>query len=232
MRRRRNRSTWFPILGFEVAESTFTTVDIRELSVNNNGVPSVTVTTIINDIDRGSQNTITGFSLRDQVEGQTCIIDRIVGKIVIERDALVVVPDEIATIIACAAIAVLPTDDDGLGNPALTTADLDPLNPNNSANPWLWRRTWILGASGSDQVGGRGELPPHNLFGSVAEGSHVDTKGTHRAIRREERIFLIYSLQAAFPSNESVPLVNSVRAYADLRVVGRMTKARNKGSFK
>lgn len=234
MRRRRNRSTWFPILGFEASAGTFTTVDIRELNVQGNGDHTVTVVPIIQDIDQGTvdpSTTLVKSSLRDIVEGQTCIIDRIVGKIVVERDFRAEAATDPAVVICCAAIAVIPSQGSGEGDPAISTSELDPLNPGNSSNPWLWRRTWVLGTQDSTQVGGQNGLPPHNYSGSVAEGSHIDTKGSKRAIRREERIFLIYSLHAAFPDVEATTIVNGVRAYADLRVVGRMVKARNRGAF-
>jgi len=237
-RHRRNRATWFPVLGFEGSiGNPLTTVDARQLTVNADGTTNVTVVPIIPDIDTNVDESQTGGggivrSLRDYVEGQSCIIERVVGNIQIAGPRTGNTSTTAAFAVA-AAIAVVPTVDDGTGNPAVSTADLDPLNANNIAQPWLWRRVWNLGFStGTAAVGSNADLPGNNLFGSLAEGSKIDTKGTKRAIRREERIFLIYSTLALFPDGTNQPIINGVFAMTDLRVIGRMVRARNRSNFK
>jgi len=239
-RKRRNRATWFPILGFNnnAPNTPQITVDLRTTSVSSDGTENALFIPIIPDIDIPAEQAqevggIVRTTLRDYVEGQTCIIERIVGNIIHE-----LVPSflkaTVERIIVCSAIAVFPTLDDGSGNPALSAPELDPLFADNSANPWLWRRVWVLGdekgtSSGLNPTAGSG-LPTNNLYGSVAEGSKIDTKGTRRAIRREERLFLVHSFMNTSPNTEGESRV--INSFADLRVIGRMVKAHNRSSFK
>lgn len=238
MRRRRNRSTWFPTLGFsnEAPNQELTTVDVRQLSVDESGAPLVTFIPIIPDLDVPPDQLQVGgagqvqTSLRDYVEGQSCIIERVVGNIQVMGPKVAGNPNTIAAYVVCAAIAVFPTDNDG--NPALSVPELNPLASDNSAQPWYWRRVWALGGNeGSTNVGSGIAYPTNNIFGSVAEGTKVDTKGVKRAIRREERIFLVYATQALFPDDEAIGLLNLIHVTADLRVLGRMVKARNRSQF-
>lgn len=237
-RRRRNRSTWFPILGFDTGVAAnvngLSTVDFRAFAVPATGAATVVPVPLIPDIDVPAEQAQSNAgkvetTLRDYVEGQSCIIDRIVGNLQIG-----IVPSAAKTssetIICCAAIAVLPVEDDATGvNLALSIEDIDPLRADNSAQPWLWRRVWVLGDE--KQAGNEGHFfPQNNLFGSVAEASKIDTKGTKRAIRREQRIFMVYSFLNANPNIEGES--RTVACSLDVRVLGRMTRAHNRSTFK
>lgn len=243
-RRRRNRATWFPVLGFETLAAAgvngLSTVDVRETPVDPNGSPNVLIIPIIPDIDVPPEQSQTAggnveTTLRDFVEGQSCIIERVVGNIVQEIRPAGNIASTTETIAVCAALAVIPTADNVPGQPAISAAELDPLRSDNSAQPWLWRRVWILGDQPNPSGSGAGangtNLPGNNLYGSVAEGTKIDTKGTKRAIQREQRLFLIYSFLNMFPNAETGEF-RTVRSFADLRVIGSMRKAHNRSSFK
>jgi len=237
MRKRRNRATWFPVLGFEnQAGQGLSTVDIRSFNVDPLGGPNVLAIPIIPDIDipveagQGAAGGAPIRSLRDIVEGQSCLLERVVGNIIWEVAQSTAQNLNSNSAIVCSALAVLPTADDGSGDPVITSDEFDPLRADNSANPWLWRRVWALGNVIPAVQGEATGLPTNNLYGSLAEGSKIDTKGTKRMIRREERIFLIHSVLQPFPGNEASLVV--ARVYADLRVIGTMMKARNRSNFK
>jgi len=242
-RRRRNRATWFPVLGFANGggdDSSLSTVDVRNVEVSNQGGPNVLAIPIIPDIDinpdtgqldAGGSVTRT---LRDFVEGQSCLIERIVGTIQAEMVGGGTDNTTSHRVIVCAAIAVLPTSDSSPGDPAIPATEFNPLSSENSAQPWMWRRVWVLGNPGAGTggpVGGAG-LPQNNNFGSLAEGCKIDTKGTRRVIRREERIFLIYSFLDPFPANGGDVVNQLVNMYADVRVIGGMRHAKNRSQFK
>lgn len=238
-RRRRNRATWFPVLGFQNGGSDdqgLVTVDTRVFTIAPTGGTNVLAVPIIPDIDipveagQGIQDGVPVRTLRDIVQGQSCLVERIVGNIQweIEQSSAAGIASNRA--IVCSAVAVLPTVDDGSGDPDLTADEFDPLRANNSAQPWLWRRVWVLGNSAAVIANGSSGLPSNNTFGSLAEGSKIDTKGTKRMIRREERIFLIHSVLQPFPSNEGTAIF--ARVYADVRVIGQMRAARNVSAFK
>lgn len=232
MRRRRNRATWFPVLGVGDPGAQVT-YDLRNFDFS--AQPNVQAIPLIPDATPYVDTSIAGdHSLRDIVEGQTCLIERIVGKIVWGVDQFVPPGEPTPTTpnvgIFCTAFAVLPTDD--AGSPAIPSDEYDPLLANNSAQPWLWRRTWVLAnnqiAGLSD--GGFNHPASNEFFASRDDGPHIDTKGTKRAIRREERIFMIHSTRSA--DNEVWDFNGASQVIADLRVLGMMVKAKNRSSFK
>lgn len=233
-RRHRNRATWFPVLGFENALGVQVTLDTRSSAVSPDGTTNVIVVPLIPDIDVPVEQAQINAgrvetSLRDFVEGQSCIIERIVGTVqhVIEPSSLKETSEVVA---CCTAFAVIPCVDDGTGNPALSTTELDPWNPDNSSNPWIWRRSWILGDEFEPGQNGT-NLPTSNVFGSGLDGPHIDTKGSKRRIMREQRIFMIHSFFNPFPAGgEGENRV--IRSFADVRVIGRMVKATNRSAFK
>lgn len=237
-RRRKNRSTWFPVLGTEGEEgkplnSVYTLNQTVELAYDI----AMEVTPLIPDYTNDPSTTGADVdTLRDFVEGQTCIIDRIVGKIAVGLNQL---PgsgsgfNTAACVVACAAIAVLPVDDDGIAITTATGEQINPLAAENLDKPWMWRRTWTLTnrlATGSGIQQYNYGFPTSNCeYGSVMDGPHIDTKGVKRAIQRNQRIFLILANQDKTPGepNENTEL----RWVVDLRVLGRMQKARNKSLF-
>lgn len=235
-KRRRNRSTWFPILGFDttLAEAAgLSTVDIRDMVVNVDGNPNIVIIPIIPDVDVPPEQSQAGgggqvgTTLRDFVEGQSCTIDRIVGTIQAGYNTIST-SGEVTQGILGVGIAVVPTADDGTGNPAVNANELDPLRADNSAQPWMWRRVWVLETPSSSFFQSR--FPTNNAsFSDMRSGPHIDTKGTRRVIRREERIFLIYSTQALVTGFTTA---GSIRVAADLRVLGHMTRAKNRSQFK
>ena len=242
MRRRRGtRSRWFPILGFDTTGAGavgLSTVDVRDLTVNADGTPNIIIVPIIPDIDvpveqpQGIGGEVR-TTLRDYVEGQSCIIDRIVGTIQVAYAQFTAAEGTPEAIVA-AGIAVVPVGDDGQGNPAVSAFELDPLRADNSAQPWLWRRVWVLGNK-SSELGATAVFtgyPENNALGDIRSGPHIDTKGTKRAIRREERIFLIYSTQPVHPNNSGEAISGTATACADLRVLGKMVRAKNRSAFK
>lgn len=233
--RRRNRATWFPILGVGDPESQIT-VDTRLYNTPGTAAysPNVEAIPIIPDATALVDSTATGdFTLRDYVEGQTCIIERIVGKIVWSMASYDPGTDSTPnTAICCTAFAVLPVDATGI--PALPSSDFDPFLANNSAQPWLWRRTWVLANNQAIAPGVIAQFndPASNeFFASRDDGPHIDTKGTKRAIRREERLFQINATSAIITSS-GTDLSAQLRCVSDLRVIGRMVKATNRSTFK
>lgn len=237
MRRyRKNRSTWFPIIPFEEPDGTGggigRTDDKRELTVwTNPGIRDcIAIPLIPNEsFETGPANSTE--TLRDFVEGQTCIIERIVGKIVWSMQQITDGGYTPRLALCCTAFAVLPVDGDG--NPDIGSDEWDPLLAKNAHQPWLWRRTWLLANTLAWAASNQGYPAPHcnEFFASRDDGPHIDTKGTKRAIRREQRIFMIHSVLNADPAadegDNGLTYVN-----ADVRVLGRMTRARNRSNFK
>jgi len=241
MRKRRNRSTWFPVLGFindpEGANEN-TTWDYRPLNVNADGSSNVFALPLIPDETRDpADETFAGdYTLRDYVEGQTCIIDRIVGKIVWNA---VQTNDQSPNdpwnqIICCSAIAVLPVGEDST-TPEVASTEWNPLHATNADKPFLWRRTWVLGNNSARTDLARDVNPASNeAFGSVLDGPHIDTKGSRRAIRKNERLFVIHAVMgiSSYTGLPHASAQGAVSVIGDFRVLGRLTRSKNKSLFK
>jgi len=99
-----------------------------------------------------------------------------------------------------------------------TTGDTQgPGRLTNYSDPWVWRRSWILGNNlATDSVQ---ELPESNMeYGSVADGPHVDQK-TARVVSAEERLFLNVSSTLLQNGGE---LTTSTFVTTDLRILASM----------
>lgn len=233
MRRRRQKSTWFPVLGTDAGEGNpLSSVYSLTQLVDLNYQTTFEVTPLIPDYTEDPSTSTSEQTLRDFVEGQTCIIDRIVGKIFVNVGQVAGSGAGFTTpnlIIAAAGIAVLPVDDAGV---AITTGageEINPLYAENLDKPWYWRRTWLLGNQASFPPSSPYYAPQNNLGLSVADGPHIDTKGVKRAIQRNQRIFLILANRDASPGEPNE--VTDLRWNVDLRVLGRMRKAKNRSVF-
>lgn len=226
-RKRRNRSTWFPVLptnvtvGETVENTTWTnyddTIDVATL------FSSVSATPITLDFTELPSAASAGQSLRDTVEGQSFLLDRIVGSVFCTRfDTTNTQP-----CLAAAAIAVFPANDNGGAD--LSNSEGNPFNADNAQQPWLWRRVWRLEAATVSGADGRPAIRTNIQYGSVKEGTHIDTKGSKRMIRREQRLFFVTALSAF------VPVVGNsigVEWTYDVRLIGKMVRQVNRSTFK
>lgn len=99
---------------------------------------------------------------------------------------------------------------------------VDPGLIENGMDPWIWRRTWLLGDNTNIPVGEI--LMPSTNFGQdypggIAEGPHVDQK-TARIVGPEERLFL--DLTATVVVQGDLGSVNQLFVVTDLRVLASM----------
>lgn len=126
--------------------------------------------------------------------------------------------------------------DDGTPLKAPDVTSYDPATVGSNRDPWIWRRSWLIGNGQTIQAGaGSGQLveshglrglPAHNVqYGSVLDGPHVDAK-TNRIIGPEERLFLCLSIQGICITAEQ----NQVQCYwlLDYRLLGSTMKATNR----
>jgi len=95
----------------------------------------------------------------------------------------------------------------------------------NQMDPWIWRRTWLLGDRGDVQgiTATQDAGPPRNYAdaypGGIAEGPHVDQK-TARIVGPEERLFLDVSA-TVFAQNNGATQATIGVAF-ELRVLASM----------
>lgn len=235
-RRRTNRATWFPSLpwnsggegGLIGHDASF---DAYILGALPNGAPNCIAIPWLPDItfDPSDNSIAEGSTLRDFVEGQTCIIERVVGKI--QWQTRQEVADTNDTAVCCSAIAILPVNNDAgnQGSPELPSTEWDPLAAANMHKPYLWRRTWVLANNATTRAPFYSAPASNAFFASRDDGPHVDTKGTKRAIRRGERLWVLHSVRQLSDGENEFGTFHEV--VSDLRFIGRMVKSKNKGQF-
>lgn len=234
-RRRRSRATWFPIvptLYGEEGDQEFTFWEdtaqiagepgsIASWSGESRGIQALTFDQTLQPTDFAGNTT-----LRDMVQGQDWVCERVVGKV---WGNVTQSPEAgVRRLILCAALAVLPVNDDG--SQSLIPAESDPLNADNSQQPWLWRRTWTLFNNDLLNSPFTGPTGIGNIAGGNADAGHLDTKGVKRRIRRDQRLFIVYSAVTLDGSNAGDP--GDIIFGYDLRLVGGMRNAKNQSTFK
>jgi len=112
--------------------------------------------------------------------------------------------------------------------------EIDPAAIDNSMDPWIWRRSWLLSNYTADSVGTAvpGTRAQQSLYahagggtnygraypGGNSEGPHVDQK-TARIVGPEERLFLDVSATPILTSSvdTSLVIIYDVRVLASMR---------------
>jgi len=122
------------------------------------------------------------------------------------------------------------------------TFNYGPSHSSNISEPWVWRRSWILGRSTvapsvvAPNALVEGAFPSSNTFGYNApnEGTHIDAK-VGRRIRKEERLW--FSIQAhPISMRESLnapdtEFVCQVGGYLDIRILGTIVRNSKRSVF-
>jgi len=235
-RRRRPLVQWLPVFGDGGNETNEQAIGIRtEIQLSGNPaetrVDAVGLTFDYTDSAETAQAAgDDNRTLRDLVSGSAYRLRRIVGKIFAawynnSGDSLANRPDAIDY--ACGFI-VVKTDDNG--NPYTDFEEVHPLSQDSADDPWIWRRRWFFGTlKQGDTPGGNpdkawgGSFPSSTaLYGSVADGPHIDQK-TARVIGRQERLFFVQAARsfATFGAGTfSQP--GGLITYLDYRLLGSL----------
>jgi hypothetical protein len=107
-------------------------------------------------------------------------------------------------------------------------SNYSPLHGDAIREPWMWRRTWVLGGPFVPAEGLSGNPSTNTFYGSVADGPHIDVKSVRR-IRGDERLW--FAISTASIVAGSTQLSASLRGYLDLRILGALRKPQNRGAF-
>lgn len=243
-RRRKRRYNWFPVLPTTTGEGSSGATYFEVIGEQAGPLPAFSTFSPVYVPLLGDQtatwgaNNDAGASLRDRVEGQEYVIERIVGKVWVERvQGGNETSESQARTIHAIGIGVMPVDDD-TQDLSLAEEDVDPLNADTSDKSWMFRRTWVLGNNAANP--GHDVDDPQNIlygiqptgsyfYGSLEDGGHVDIK-TVRRVRRDQRLFIIHN--AGLLSTDMAAATGATWRWGyDLRVLGAMRKARNQSVF-
>ena len=192
----------------------------------------IPVTKDFTQLPSSNFGTITGAGLRDEVEGQSWLLKRLVGNIFCQyvnadgnsdpsqfwRQALVT-----------AGFFVSRNIDSIQGEPDLDYDEYDPMFLDNITNPWIWRRSWILSNPEGNVVRDDFPIANSNYVGD-ASGPHIDSK-VKRRILREQRLFFALTAVGWDGERREVqslgPSQGEIHAYLGLRIFGKMMRGKN-----
>lgn len=255
--RRRRRGTWLPNLGTlgpegipdDDDQGVFLQLNIAAGEVDTKTIV-VPLTFDLSDEDSDLQDET---SLSDII-GSEYIIQRIVGSIYVSRQTAIttnVVADCVKA--SCGLFVARQTDSTIDANIPIGANDATELresySPSNVATvrePWMWRRTWLLGNQAQAALNSNtivtinangANYPPTNVgYGNYMNGSGVDVRSKRR-VRQDERLWFVAAVRAINGFDWVNPFVNVATAntrtlfHFDYRIFGNLVKAQQRSSF-
>jgi len=263
-RRRRSRGTWFPTIGTFIDGEDSTSGKQFVLAALTTGAINTLITPVT--LDRPREGDDIGDDSLADIVGSEYILLRIVGKLLAYRTVdLAAGAGEVAfdnapaVLFGCGFFVARANDassgggeDTPIGSASATERNdnYSPLEADTVREPWIWRRTWILGCHGNNVTpqmngqlyGGATDspaspqgafaFPPSTaLYGSIADGPHIDSK-VKRRIRQDDRLWFAISC-CTWPINTAINTERNfgVRGYLDYRMFASLRKARNTSAF-
>jgi len=251
-RRRRTRGAWFPTIGTEVGVPGIGSVNASgrafALTLASNTI-STAVTPLTFDVPFEGDFISPGVDSLADVLGSGYLLRRVVGKVFAARVSALdptTESDDNPAVLFCAGLLVARANDASSGGGqdtpigSATATELNdnysPLEVDTIREPWIWRRTWILGRSGSafspsetlQQINNatNAAFPASTaLYGSVADGPHMDSK-IKRLVTGDNRLWLAVSA-TPFPFQSATDPVSAliINGYFDYRIYGSLRKA-------
>ena len=251
-RRRKNRGTWLPTIGSPLEEDSNFVLSGQAIQLPV--LEDQIITTIIPvtaDAPTYQDDQRPATSIMADVIGNEYFLDRIVGKLFLQtRPANNGVNELWAPVLVGAGFFVARADETvpnhgqpvGAQTPVEENNNYSPLDGDTIREPWIWRRTWILGCANNFSWGPGGQQAALNAsswpsanysYGSVLDGPHIDAK-TKRRVGQQDRLW--FAIAASFVPGLGTPgdgLVEpmSVDAYLDYRLHGALRRARPDGKF-
>lgn len=156
-------------------------------------------------------------SLSD-IESSGYRLRRVVGKIYVSLFQSLAVAGDVPQVLVTAGLIVLRCDAGGQPLSAANPALYSPAAISSWADPWMWRRSWMLTNFPEAEAVGLPLFPDTNIAQTVVDGQHVDAKVARR-IGQEERLFLVATATAAKAGgggNAHVSITGELRCLASM----------------
>ncbi|AXH79087.1 MAG: formate dehydrogenase [Circular genetic element sp.] len=227
-RRRRIPVQWLPVLGTPLEGNTDRSFKQFQFDVQPTG-DTITVPfplTFDYPIDPSGANPQT-TSLADFV-GSAYILQRIVGKFTVGWVEYPPPRDEMANVMVGAGFFVAKADDTNPNQPAMTVSQYNVLAESNIMEPWIWRRTWVLGnprtLAGVSWPSGNG------WHGSAIDGPSVDSK-IRRRIQDDDRLWFVVSGCSLTSTTDPDADPATLLCTLDYRLLGTLRKNKNQSAF-
>lgn len=201
MRRRRSpKVVWLPGTNAN-SLAGFLTSTLQVFDHNVTADPAHTgasVSTAFPVVQDGNGTDILGtdnLTLAD-IESSGYRLRRVVGKVYCS--VLQQVGDRPSSVLCTAGLIILRVDEQtALPLQGQTSQQYNPENIRNGMDPWIWRRTWLLGNSQATNAPGDAFAVStlggsNRALGGNSDGPHLDQK-TARIVSSEERLFFVAS---------------------------------------
>jgi len=159
-------------------------------------------------------------SLSD-IENSGYRLRRIVGKIFVLIGQTADSPSASPCLYGVTAGLIIRRTDPGTGGSLAANVGPEEISPNdieNSMDPWIWRRSWILGDNLTPPANNAQTQNFGNAYQGALDGPHVDQK-TARIVGPEERLVLDISTTVIIAGS---PECGDTLVLTDLRVLGSM----------
>lgn len=260
--RRRSRGTWFPTFGVLAGgqDNTISLTGIdNQVDVTDDGEPYTTIDVLT--FDAPDEGLYESSTLADIV-GSEYLLRRVVGKF-----NAAYIGGATSPLFAKLSMGLFVSRASGgsetdsqipIGAPATSfnvsaglnleaTENYSPLAERTMREPWLFRRTWILGNSNNSSTSadpgsttGTAKLaalaweifpPSTSRHGSVLDGPHVDAK-TLRKVGQDDRLYMAVSA-ARWPLGGAAGAgaTGQITYHFDYRIFASLRKAKQVGRF-
>jgi len=278
MRRRRSRGTWFPVIGTQPSEElSYAPIRLSLAVPAADGFEQVVtgIVPVTFDEPQEGEDLVPGADALSEILGNEYILKRIVGKCFVSRTYIAArdsqsqaeqfLQDWPLLLVGCGFFVARAQDSQDPGGQALpigTTGNsaineekiwenYSPLALSTIREPWIWRRTWLLGNPAIDAInqtliqtvsnnaayrGYSVDYPSNNVaYGSVLDGPHLDSR-VKRRVGQDDRLWFAVGVK---PLNNINPVVSTgdivsdthVDILLDYRIFGSLRKAKNRSAF-
>lgn len=237
-KRRKPRVVWLPIdvenrLGQAPSPATSginSSTGIKIYTVNPLGTTGITEEiAVVKDFSGINQVATQATSLAD-LEQSGYRLRRIVGKLVFQMlQGAAVAAGDVNIAIVTAGFIIRRIDQQDLTGRSLaavlggTGDELSVANLDNIADPWIWRRSWVLAdvvnSTAVDVNATAFPLSNTQYGGGVLDGPHIDAK-VARVVGPEERLFFCVTTEGINGQPQGNP--GAVLLLSDLRVLASM----------
>jgi len=251
-RRRRTRGTWFPTLGSGVGELDDNLAGLNfSVTLAANGSITTGILPLTFDAPFEGDRVTSGVDSLADIVGSEYILKRIVGKLFLHRfiGSPLLQDNQPGILVGCGFFVARANDQAvgggedtpiGSATEAERRDNYSPLEVDTIREPWIWRRTWVLGsalktltaalaATSANQ--NQAAFPVSNVFyGSVMDGPHIDST-VKRRVSQDDRLFFAVSACTYPPGEAATANELGMRGYLDYRIFGSLVKARNSSAF-
>lgn len=237
-RRRKAKYTWLPVFGTEYLAPGDENADNSGVDfILGAGPSNGLIFPLTSDLPVGDQDTQSSQSRLSDAIGQEWFLRRIVGKCFVAASGTEGAGAANAFKITAGFLVARAGSVNGdipIGASATWNAGVDgivhnaygPQASQTQREPWIWRRTWILGNPSISSP-----FPPSNTeYGSVMDGAHIDAK-TLRRISNDDRLW--FAIECSSWPYGDIPGhgEGQVAGHLDVRLLGNLRRAHNRGVF-